>query len=269
MTNFTITPNNAALGAKISGLDLNIAFSKKAKDVIQASLLEHSVLWFPEQSLSKNNLLRFSENFGQPVPHPTNYRDQDREVPEITIVSNVVDKGKPLGALGNAELQFHADLVFLNTPGSVSILQCIETPEHGGETSWLSLIKAYDALKPEMINQLRGLKVRYKHNNKAYNPDPLSCHPLLCTHPLSQKKFLFFSPGSANAIQGVGIEESNSLLDTLIQHTIQEKFVWQHQWKKGDVLVWDNRTTLHRRNSFDSKQRRIMYRTQMLGTLSI
>ncbi|MBF0289357.1 MAG: TauD/TfdA family dioxygenase [SAR324 cluster bacterium] len=269
MDKFTITPINAALGAKISGLDLGITLSEKDKDALRATLLENSVLWFPGQSLSKKQLLHFSRNFGQPVPHPTNHRDRDEAVPEVTIVSNVVDNGKVLGALGNAELQFHADLVFLNIPGSVSILQCIETPEHGGETSWLSLTKAYDALNPEMLNRLHGLKVIYRHSRHDYNPKPLSRHPLLCSHPENGRKFLFFSPGSAHRIEGMEIEESSSLLESLFRHVNQDQFIWEHQWHKGDIVVWDNRISLHRRNSFDSKHRRIMYRTQMLGPLTI
>jgi taurine dioxygenase len=120
-----------------------------------------------------------------------------------------------------------------------------------------------------MVKRLRGLKVIYKHRNQSYNPDPLSCHPLLCTHPDSRKKFLFVSSSSAQRIKGMGLEESQSLLDSLFVHTTQDKFVWEHKWSKGDIIVWDNRTTLHRRNSLDSNQRRIMYRTQILGPLTI
>lgn len=269
MQKCTITPENAVLGAKISDVDLKSTLHQKIKESIRASLFEYSVLLFQKQSLTKQQQVHFSQIFGQPVPHPTNTRDQDEEVAEITIISNVVNNGRELGALGNSEVKFHSDLVFLYAPGSVSILQCLETPESGGETYWSSNIAAYDTLSPEMVKRLRGLKVIYKHRNQAYNPDPLSCHPLLCTHPDSRKKFLFVSSSSAQRIQGMGLEESQSLLDSLFVHTTQDKFVWEHKWSKGDIIVWDNRTTLHRRNSLDSNQRRIMYRTQILGPLTI
>lgn len=265
---FTVAPTGAALGARVTGINLEEPIAPEVGAGIRAAFLKHSVLLFPEQTLSKKKQVGFSRLFGQPVPHPTNTRDRDAEVPEITIISNVFEDGEAVGALGNAELNFHADLVFLHIPGSVSVLHCLETPDHGGDTYWSSGYAAHDALSREMVARIQGLSVVYIHRTPSYNPDPPARHPLLCRHPESKRDFLFVSPSSADSIPGMPDGKSRVLLDELLVHATEERFVWRHSWRSGDVVVWDNRSTLHRRDGFDANQRRIMHRTQMLGSVT-
>ncbi len=111
--------------------------------------------------------------------------------------------------------------------------------------------------------------MRYVHRNPAYNPTTPPAHPLICTHPDTRRKMLFVSPSSANGIEGMNDEEGKSLLNQLLEHATQDKLVWRHQWRVGDVMVWDNRATLHRRDAFDPAERRLMWRTQMLGPLTV
>ena len=264
-----VTATGAALGARVTGVDLaKLPPTGAGGTGIREAFLEYSVLLFPDQTLSKQEQVRFSTLFGSPVVHPTNTRDRDAEVPEVTLISNIVQDGEPIGALGNRELEFHADLVFLHVPGSVSVLHCLAAPDSGGDTYWSSNYAARDALSSEMVARLQDRQVVYIHRNPSYNPDPPARHPLLCRPPESKRDFLFVSPSSADSIPGMGNEESRALLDELLDHATQEQFVWCHRWCPVGVVVWDNRSTLHRRDGFVAEHRRIMHRTQMLGPLT-
>ncbi|NKB70374.1 MAG: hypothetical protein GKR89_25160 [Candidatus Latescibacteria bacterium] len=268
MDNCQITPTNGPLGVHITGLDLNHPLTEETVIQLQEAFLQYSLLVFNERNLDKEVLLRFGRYFGEPVPHPTNHRDQDPEIAEICIISNIEEKGRSLGALGNEEVAFHADLVFLHTPGSVSILYCVEAPEQGGDTFWASGYAAYDALEAATKAHLEGLKAVYIHRNPAYNPPVPAAHPLVCTHPDGGRKTLFISPGSAHCIVGMEQGESAPLLAELGDHITQDRFVWSHSWQPGDLVMWDNRCTLHRRDPFAADQRRYMRRLQMLGRVS-
>lgn len=265
-----ITPSGGALGAQVREVDLRQAPSTSAQAELRQALRDHSLLLVRGQCLNKNELVRFSATFGDPVAHPTNQRDRDADNPLITVISNIEEDGRAIGALGNAELKFHADLVFLHTPGSVSILHCVECPTMGGDTYWSNNYTAYDTLDAATKTRIADLKVVYVHRNPAYNPPTPAAHPLVCTHPETRRKMLFVSPSSAHRIDGMDdVDEAKALLNALLAHATQERLVWRHHWQPGDVVVWDNRATLHRRDAFDNNARRLMWRTQLLGPLSL
>jgi len=264
----TITPTGGALGAQVSDIDLRAPLDEETVGRIRAAFLAHSLLLIRSQQISKDDQVRFSRCFGEPVPHPTNTRDRDPQVPEITVISNIVEAGQAVGALGNDEVAFHADLVFLHEPGSVSILYCVETPTEGGNTFWTNGYAAYDALDPATKAKIEDVKAVYVHRNPAYNPPTPPQHPLVCIHPESGRPTLFISPSSAERVVGMDETEGRQLLDDLFAHAIQPRFVWEHSWQPGDLIVWDNRCTMHRRESFDNSQRRLMLRTQLLGPVT-
>lgn len=266
---YTILPSGAALGAQVTGLDLRLPLDAATIGGLRAAFLDHCVLCFRDQQISKADQVRFSGYFGQPVPHPTNTRDRDPDFPELTVISNIEEGGRAVGALGNAELAFHADLVFLYEPGTVSILYCVETPASGGDTMWTSGYAGYATLDAATKARIDGLEAVYVHTNPAYNPDPPATHPLVTIHPESGRKTLFISPNAARGIVGWGEAEGRALLDQLFSHATQDRFVWRHQWRPGDLIMWDNRCTLHRRDGFDNSQRRLMLRTQMVGRPSL
>jgi taurine dioxygenase len=177
MSQLTIIPTSGALGAEIQGIELRHPLDETAVALLQTVFYDHCLLLFRQQQLTKAEQVRFSRYFGDPVPHPTNTRDRDPEWPEITIISNIEENGKAIGALGNEEIHFHADLVFLHTPGSVSLLYCVETPTQGGDTLWSNGYAGYAALDAVQQAQLAGLKAVYVHANPAYNPPlPRSIH---------------------------------------------------------------------------------------------
>ncbi len=269
MSEIKVIPTGAALGADVTGIDLSQALDTATNELLQTAFRQHAVLRFRGQQLTKAAQVRFSRYFGEPVPHPTNTRDRDPEQPEITIISNIEEAGKAVGALGNAELSFHADLVFLPTPGSVSILYCVETPDHGGDTYWSSGYAAHAALDDGTKAEIAELGVAYVHRNPAYNPPTPPVHPLVCTHPETRRKVLFLSPNAAQSVTGMDEGSGRALLERLFAHATDERFVWRHQWQPGDLIVWDNRCTLHRRDAFPNDQRRLMHRTQLLGPCTV
>jgi len=264
----TITSTGGPLGVRVEGVDLRQPLDNQTVAQIRGAFLEHCLLLIPGQQMSKEDQVRFSSYFGEPVPHPTNIRDRDPQVPEITIISNIVEAGRAVGALGNDEVAFHADLVFLHAPGSVSLLYCVETPAEGGNTFWTNGYAAYDALDPATKAKIEGVKAVYVHRNPAYNPPTPPEHPLVCVHPESGRRTLFISPSSAERVVGLDEAEGRQLLDDLFAHAIQPRFVWEHKWQPGDLIVWDNRCTMHRRESFDNSQRRLMLRTQLVGPVT-
>jgi taurine dioxygenase len=268
MSNLQIIPTGGALGAEVRGVDLSQPLDDQTVAQLRRAFHDHCVLLFRNQQLSKTEQVRFTGYFGAPVPHPTNTRDRDADVPEITIISNIEEDGQAVGALGNAEVHFHADLVFLHEPGAVSILYCVETPESGGDTMWTNGYAAYDALDDATKERIDGLQATYVHRNPAYNPPEPPAHPLVATHPETGRKSLFISPSSAHAVEGMDDDAGESLLNELFNHATQERFVWRHQWQPGDLILWDNRCTMHRREAFDNSQRRLMLRTQTLGAPS-
>lgn len=265
-----ITPTGGALGAKVTAIDLSQPLPDSAQAQLRNALNNHSLLHIGNQQLSRDQLVSFSATFGTPIEHPTNQRDRDAQNPLITIISNIEEDGHAIGALGNAELKFHADLVFLHTPGSVSILYCVECPATGGDTYWSNNYRAYETLDAKTRARIADLKVVYVHRNPAYNPPQPAAHPLVCTHPDTRRKMLFVSPSSAHRIDGLDdAADAKALLDALLAHAARDDLVWRHHWRPGDVIVWDNRATLHRRDAFDNNARRLMWRTQLLGPLSL
>ena len=265
MDELTVIPTGTALGAQVLGLDLRRPLDLAVQEQLHAAFTAHSVLLCRDQDLSQADQLRISRCFGEPIPHPTNTRDRDPDFPAITILSNIRENGRPVGALGNDEVHWHIDLVFLHMPGSVSLLYCLETPERGGDTWWASGYKAYEALDKPTQQKLDGVSALYRHRRPEYNPPEPAIHPLVCMHPVSRRKTLYLSPGSAQSVVGLDEAAGAILLQRLGDHLDQPCFSWRHSWRPGDLVIWDNRCTLHRRAGFDGQARRLMWRTQMVG----
>ncbi|MBV7337400.1 TauD/TfdA family dioxygenase [Chloroflexi bacterium TSY] len=157
MADIHISATGAALGADVSRLDLKEPLSATVVEHLQNAFYQYCVLRFRNQSISKADLVGFSHYFGEPLPHPTNIRNRDPDYPQVTIISNIHEQGKAIGALGNAEIRFHADLVFLHTPSSISLLYCVEAPEQGGDTFWTSGYAGYAALDDQTKSKIDGL----------------------------------------------------------------------------------------------------------------
>lgn len=259
-----IVASDAALGAEIRGVNLSRPLTESVASAIQQALLDHCVIYFRGQTLSEQNQLDFTKLFGKPEVHRRAQTGDQLE--GIFVVSNVVENGRAIGSLGNHEIDFHSDLAYLPKPGTISILYAIEIPETGGATSWASAYAAYDALDDATKKQLTGKRVTHIHPTVELNPEVPTAHPAVCTHPQSGRKALFVTPYFAQDLQGEGLTDPDALLKKLTAHVVNKDFIYTHDWRKGDLVVWDNRCTMHRREAFDPQARRVMKRTQILST---
>lgn len=258
-----IIPTGGALGAEIRGADLANPLSGGSVERIRQSLLQHCLIYFRKQRISEQVQVNFTRYFGKPVEHVR--KQMDRPIKEIFLISNLKKNGQPIGALGNEEIGFHSDLSYLPQPGTISTLYAVELPEGGGATQWCNGYAAYEALEVDLKTRIRGLRGVHRHSVEEQNlPYPVS-HPVACTHPETGRKSLYVGPHLTQYIVGLDAAGSRQLLDRLFHHLSLPRFVWTHHWEIGDLVVWDNRCTMHRRLGFPSDQRRLLKRTQIFN----
>ncbi len=260
-----IIPTEGALGAEIRGVDVAAPLEPKQVAILRGAILEYLLIFFRDQRLTDEAQVRFSRYFGHPEPHVRQRSEGDSSAREIFVVSNVSENGKPLGALGHGELTFHSDLSYLPRPGSLSIVYAVEVPLDGGDTQWANAYAAYDALPPDLRERALELKAVHRHGEDAQNPDVPASHPIVRTHPETKRRATYVSPQFTRHIEGLPREESDAVLESLLRHVTRPEFVWTHKWRPGDVVIWDNRCTMHRREPFLPSERRILKRTQMFG----
>ena len=258
-----VIPSGGALGAEIRGLDLRLPLDAGTVGQLRRALLDHCVLVFRGQPISEADQVRFTGYFGRPVEHVR--RQPDRPVKEIFLISNIEENGQPIGALGHGELSFHSDLSYLRRPGTLSLLYAVEVPDSGGSTQWCNGYAAYEALDDDLRTRVHGLRAIHRHPVEDQNPPEPVDHPVVRTHPETGRRTLYVGPHLTRSIVGMEPAESRALLDRLFAHMVQPRFVWTHHWRVGDLVMWDNRATMHRREPFPADRRRLMKRTQVLG----
>ena len=258
-----VIPSGGALGAEIRGLDLRLPLDAGTVGQLRRALLDHCVLAFRDQTIGEADQVRLTGYFGPAVEHVR--RQPDRPVKEIFLISNIEENGQPIGALGHGELSFHSDLSYLRRPGTLSLLYAVEVPESGGSTQWCNGYAAYEELDDGLKTEVHGLRAIHRHPVEDQNPPEPVDHPVVRTHPETGRRTLYVGPHLTRSIVGMEPAESRALLDRLFAHMTQPRFVWTHHWCVGDLVMWDNRATMHRREPFPADQRRLMKRTQVLG----
>ena len=274
-----VRPTGAALGADIDGVDLAGPLRPETVAAIKAAWGDHLVLRFRGQRLSDDHLMRFSRQFGEldwaPVA-ATNDAPEGREY--IMVVSNVVENGQPIGQLGAYEAVWHTDMSYVAEPPSASALYSLEAPPAGGDTGFCNMYLAYETLPAELRRQIEGRLCRHDASRNSAGelrrgfvdaPDPTQVvgaeHPIVRTHPVTGRKALFLGRRPNAYIPGLPLAESEALLDALWAHCTKPEFAWYQQWRSGDLILWDNRCVMHRRDAFDPNARRVMHRTQIKG----
>jgi taurine dioxygenase len=275
----TVTPTGAALGAEIGGVDLGCV-GEGDFAAIHSAWLEHLVLLFRGQTLNDDDLIACSRRFGELdwAPVQENGRRFVEGYPEIYVVSNVIENGVAIGSLGAGEAVWHTDMSYLEDPPKASILYAIEVPRAGGNTGFANMYRAYDELPEALRRRIAGRRVKHDgtYNSGGFvregvapNDDPRAApgtyHPIVCTHPETRRKVLYLGRRRNAYIEGLPLAESEALLDELWRHATGEKLTWYNAWRVGDLVLWDNRCTMHRRDPFDASSRRIMHRTQVKG----
>ena len=274
-----ILPTGSGLGAEIRGVDLG-RIGESQFIQIHRALLDHLVLLVRGQNLSDADLVAFSRRFGELdfAPVQETGRRSVEGMPEIYIVSNVMKDGEPIGSLGAGEASWHTDMSYLEDPPMASLLYAIEVPPSGGDTQFINMYSVYEALSQDLKQRIATLRLKHDgtYNSGGYvrqgvtpvddlRKTPGMYHPLVCTHPESRRRMLYLGRRRNAYIENFDMEESESLLDQLWSFTERDAFTWRNAWRVGDVVLWDNRCTMHRRDAFDPATRRIMHRTQIKG----
>jgi taurine dioxygenase len=274
-----VTPTGKALGAEIQGVDLRTVEAEDFACLYRA-WLDHSVLLFRGQNLSDDDLIAFSKKFGDLdwAPVQESGRRFVEGHPEIYVVSNVVENDEPIGSLGAGEAAWHTDMSYLQDPPKASILYALEVPLSGGDTYFNNMYRAYEFLPDAVKKRIEGKMLKHDatYNSGGYVrqgitavDDPITSpgiyHPLVCTHPETKRRVLYLGRRRNAYIEGLSLAESESLLDELWLYANREELEWHNEWRVGDVVLWDNRCTMHRRDPFDASSRRIMHRTQIKG----
>jgi taurine dioxygenase len=275
----TVTPTGAALGAEVGEVDLR-RLDDRDFAAIHRAWLDHQVLLFRGQVLTDDEMIAFSRRFGDLdfAPIQENGRRFVEGHPEIYVVSNVVENGVAIGSLGAGEAVWHTDMSYLEDPPKASMLYAIEIPPTGGDTGFTSMYRAYEELPEALRRRIAGRRVKHDwtYNSGGYvrqgvapTDDPREApgtyHPIVCTHPETGRKCLYLGRRRNAYIEGLDLAESEALLDEVWRHATRDELTWYNAWRVGDVVLWDNRCTMHRRDPFDASSRRIMHRTQMKG----
>jgi taurine dioxygenase len=275
-----VRPTGAALGAEIPGVDLR-SIDDATFDRIHRAWLDHSVLLLRGQVLGDDDLVGFSRRFGglDEAPIQETGRRFVEGYPEIYVVSNVVGQdGEPIGSLGAGEAVWHTDMSYLPLPPKMSMLYALEIPPTGGETGFCTMYGAYDSLPEALRRRIEGMRIKHDgtYNSGGYlrqgvtatddpRTSPGALHPLVCTHPETGRRNLYLGRRRNAYLSGLSLAESEALLDELWHYATRPELAWYNDWRVGDVVIWDNRCTMHRRNPFPADSRRVMHRTQVKG----
>ena len=279
----TVTSLGNGIGAQIDGVNLREALVPDTQAEILSAWMQHKVLRFRgQQGMSTQQLVDFSKGFGEldraPTPANKTGKPYLAEFPNVTAISNIVVDGQPIGGLGAYEAEWHTDMSYNDLTPSASILYAIEIPPSGGDTWFCDMAAAYEQLPADLKARIAGLKCVHDASRNSAGmlrkgwknvSDPLETigahHPIVRTHPVTLRKTLYLGRRRNAYIPGLSLDASESLLDQLWSHAVRPEVTWVQQWRVGDVLIWDNRCTLHRRDSFDPNTRRLMHRTQIAG----
>lgn len=268
-----------SVGAEVRGADL-AAVKEAEVAAIKTAWYRHDVLVFRNQKMTDDDLLAFSRHFGRldPPPNQGAGRKSPPGYPDVYVVSNVLDEqGEPIGALGDGEAVWHTDMSYAPEPPDASMLYSLEIPASGGDTWFCSMKGALARMPRQLVARVRHLDIKhdgtydsggYLRKGMAPSQDPRTSvgtpHPIIIEHPVSGDTALYLGRRLNAYIMGLELAESERLLDEIWSYV--DAVVYKHKWALGDLVLWDNRTTMHRRDAFDPKARRVMHRTQIKGS---
>jgi taurine dioxygenase len=275
----SITPTGASLAADVSGVDLSEPMHPATFKAIEDGWHKHLILRFRGQHLDDPRFLEFARKFGELDKAPIHAGQLVEDpFPEITVMSNIKVDGKSIGNLGHYEAEWHTDMSYNESTPIGSLLYAIEVPPEGGNTGFSNMYEAYDTLPAELKRTIATLQCRHdssrnsagelrKGFNEINDPReaPGAIHPLIRTHPVTRRNALYLGRRRNAYIIGLPLADSEALLNKLWAHASQARFAWYQVWKVGDLVMWDNRCAMHRRDAFDPESRRLMHRTQIKG----
>lgn len=288
-----VHPFAAGCGAEITGVDIREPLSTQDRDAIRKAWLDNLVLRFRGVPMTDAQHMAFTRQFGELEFNPAKLIEKQYGVntqtdgrkteipPEISVISNIVENGKAIGGLGDGEAFWHTDSSFVDVPPAASLLRSLECPppSAGGSTYFLNCYAAYDDLPAETRKRIDGMTMihaaTHSSGGKAHkgfeqvedvSKVPGARQPMVRTHPETGRKSLFLGRRINAYVIGLPVAESEELLDELWAHMVQDRYTWRQDWQVGDLVWWDNRCAMHRRDAFDPSARRLMHRTQLKGT---
>ncbi len=275
-----ITQLSPVFAAEIDGVDLSTIGDGDFEEVYRA-WVEYGVLRFRGQKLDDPQLEAFSARFGPLEKLPLRLTpEQEKRIPSLYVVplSNITIDGKPIGGLGNSEANWHSDMTYEETPPPASVLLSIEIPAEGGDTQFCCQHAALEAMPESLSARLADLRIKHDASHTSIgkrrpgfddvtDPSevPGAIHPAIRRHEESGRNALYLGRREFAHIVGMTLEDSETLLDELWRYASLPQNVWTQQWNVGDVIIWDNRRVLHRRDAFPNHMRRMMRRCQVLA----
>ena len=273
-------PSGAALGAEIRGVDVAAGVDARTLDAVRAAWARHLVIVLRRQHIDDAQLVAFARLFGEldpPGPNPYGKPFHER-FPELNVISNIVEDGRPRGNLGAGEAVWHADMTYVDTPPKAAILHAVEVPPRGGDTYFANMHAAFDALPQALRSRIEGLSAIHDASRNSagmlrkgfteaadVRETPGARHPLVRTDPATGRRGLFLGRRPGSYVIGLEVAESEALLDRLWAHATDARFTMRHRWRRGDLLMWNNPAVLHRRDAFDPGSRRRLHRAQLRG----
>jgi taurine dioxygenase len=264
-------PLSTTLGAEVRGIDLRKTLDDATAQAIKEAWEKYQVLLFRDQVIDVNDQRRFVGLFGE--IQPPRSRVNERLHPDIMYVANVTVDGEK-GDLPDGEMHFHADQCYFELPTKGAVLYALEIPSKGGNTLFASTYRAYETLAPELKERIAGREAvftydaygnPYKRKALDLSKVPHFAHPMVIAHPATGRPALFVNRLMTDSIVGMAREESEPLLQRLFEHLERRENIYEHVWRVGDVLIWDNLSTVHARTDFDPKERRALRRTAIRG----
>jgi taurine dioxygenase len=281
----TVIPRHPALGAEVRGVDLRRPMDDATCQAVLDAWTAHLVLVFPDQPISDQEHVAFTRHFGEPeIFHQTSLSLRSDRVREIFLVSNVDENDRlltpaePSQKQLSSSRQWHTDSSYRPMPSVGSLLHGIEISRTGGLTQFINMYKVYDDLPDRLRRQVEGRKARHDFGmlhriTGAPAPTgaekaamPAVWHPMVRRHPVSGRKSLFISSIYNDAIEGLDEAASARLIEELSEFAAQPQYMYRHAWEPHDVLMWDNRCTVHAVTPHDPTERRVMHRTTIVGS---
>ncbi len=285
-----------ALGAEVRGVDLSQPLSDEDFQIIEQAWLEHLVLIFPDQKLTNEQHIEFSRRFGTLEVHPSR-KHNVKDYPELLLLTNRKDAAGNYVSLRDGGSIWHSDLSYMGEPSRCSLLYAIDVPVDGGDTEWSNMYAAYESLPQELMDRIAGLRAVHQFDlaeNPRFGPPahmaaedlkgsiwekksaevkartPAVVHPIVRTHPVTDRKALFVSRRFTTHVADMDPDEGESLLLELFDYVEQPDHIYHHRWAKGQLLLWDNRCTVHLAcGGVPDEQIRTMQRTTVRGEVPV
>ena len=274
--NFTVSPLSDALGAEIGGIDLSRTLEAPDVAALRAAFHEHLILLFRGQDISWEQQIAFARQFG-PLgvrKRKAEDRPEGEAADHMMLVTNIREDGKPIGSLPDGEMLFHHDMCYVPAPDMATLLYAIEPTRDGGHTLFANMHAAYDTLSDDLKDAIAGREVLQAYN---YNPmrrfeaddDPAKydhyVQPTVIVHPATGRKALYINQLMSARIEGIPREDSDAVLAEIRTHLDRPELSYEHIWRAGDLMMWDNYCTCHARTDFPPDQTRLLRRCTVAG----